>query len=406
MQATRSKLIVCQPETKLRQSTGQVSTSLAILLAYSLTLPEGRVANVLPDDFCSPAEAFLAREYNMRAIQIYEPKRLKQIEVADPPSPGLGQAHVRTHRMGVCGTDISCYLGKFPFFDFPRIPGHELGVEVIAVGEGVSNVKPGDKCSIEPYMNCGECYACQRGAINCCQDLKVIGVMTDGGLCESFLVRADKLHASTKLSYDQLALVETLAIGCHANDRGAPQEGDHALIIGMGPIGLATLEFARLTDATISVMDMNPARLDFVRTHYGIENTVLFKGDGSELQRMKEITHGNLYQVVTDATGNKHSMSGALSYLAFTGSLVFVGITTDEISFRHPLLHRPEATIKASRNAMPSDFQRIIRLIEDGTINTQPWITHRTTFKGVLDDFESFTRPETGVIKALIDVSD
>ncbi|MGI9474218.1 MAG: zinc-binding alcohol dehydrogenase family protein [Rubripirellula sp.] len=341
----------------------------------------------------------------MRAIQISEVKTLKQIDVDPPQAPGPGQALVRTHRMGVCGTDISCYLGKFPFFDFPRIPGHELGVEVVEVGEGVGNVKAGDRCSIEPYMNCGECYACRRGAINCCQNLKVIGVMMDGGLCESFLVRADKLHPSEKLSFDQLALVETLAIGCHANDRGAPEGGDHALIIGMGPIGLATLEFARLTDATISVMDMNPARLEFVRQNYGIENTVLFKGDGSELDRMREVTGGDMYQVITDATGNKHSMAGALSYIAPTGRLVYVGITTEEVTFRHPVMHRPEASIMASRNALPPDFTRIIQLIEDGTINTDPWITHRTSFDGVMDDFESFTKPETGVIKAIIELT-
>ncbi len=341
----------------------------------------------------------------MRAIQIFEPKTLKRIDIDEPSAPGPGQALVRTHRMGVCGTDISCYLGKFPFFDFPRIPGHELGVEVVAVGPEVSNVAGGDRCSVEPYMNCGTCYACRRGASNCCQDLKVIGVMMDGGLCDSFLVRAEKLHPSKSLTFDQLALVETLAIGCHANDRGAPAAGDHALIIGMGPIGLATLEFARLTEATISVMDMNPDRLDFVRNNYGIENTVLFKADGSEVDRMREITAGDMYQVITDATGNKHSMSGALAYIAPTGRLIYVGITTEEVSFRHPVMHKPEASILASRNALPPDFSRIIRLIEDGTINTDPWITHRTGFDSVLDDFESFTKPETGVIKAIIEVT-
>lgn len=341
----------------------------------------------------------------MRAIQISEVKTLKKVDVDEPSAPSAGTALVKTHRMGVCGTDISCYLGKFPFFDFPRIPGHELGVEVVAVGDGVTNVKVGDACSVEPYMNCGDCYPCRRGAINCCQNLKVIGVMCDGGLCDSFLVRASKLHPSAKLSFDQLALVETLAIGCHANDRGAPGKGDHTLVIGMGPIGLATLEFARLTDATVSVMDMNPDRLDFVSKTYGIDHTVLFKGDGSEIERMKELTGGDMYQVITDATGNRHSMSGAFQYLAPTGSLVYVGITTDEICFKHPVMHRPEATIKASRNALPPDFTRIIGLIEDGTINTDPWITHRTSFDGVLDDFESFTKPETGVIKAIIEVA-
>ena len=342
----------------------------------------------------------------MRAIQISELKTLKPIEIDPPAAPGPGQALVRTHRMGVCGTDISCYLGKFPFFDFPRIPGHELGVEVVQVGEGVTNVSAGDRCSVEPYMNCGTCYPCRRGATNCCQNLKVIGVMMDGGLCESFLVRADKLHPSAKLSFDQLALVETLAIGCHANDRANPQPADHAMIIGMGPIGLATLEFAKLTGAKISVMDMNADRLQFVRDHYGIENTIQFLGDGSEVERMRELTGGDLYQTIVDATGNRHSMSGALHYLASTGTLVYVGITTDEITFKHPTLHKPEASILASRNALPGDFTRIIQLIEMGMINTDPWITHRTDMDKVLDDFESYTKPETGVIKAVISVCD
>lgn len=340
----------------------------------------------------------------MKAIQLTEPKRFEHVEIDDPGQPGLGQALVRTHRMGICGTDISGYLGKMPFFSYPRIPGHELGVEVLAVGEGVTNVSAGDRCSVEPYMNCGECYPCRKGSTNCCEKLDVIGVMVDGGLCEQFLIRADKLHSSEKLSMEQLALVETLAIGCHANDRGNPQTEDHALIIGAGPIGLATLEFARLTGATITVMDMNEERLEFCRKTYGIEHTIHFKGDGSELSRANEITGGDRYSVVTDATGSNKSMAAALSYVASTGSLVYVGITTQDVSFLHPQLHKPEITLKASRNALPADFGRIIGLIEEGTINTDPWITHRTSFDTVVEDFEQLTLPETGVIKAVIDV--
>jgi alcohol dehydrogenase len=313
-------------------------------------------------------------------------------------------ALVRTHRMGICGTDYSGYLGKMPFFSYPRIPGHELGVEVLEVGPGVENVAPGDRCSVEPYMNCGTCFACRKGNSNCCETLKVIGVMVDGGLCERFLIRAEKLHPSTKLSYEQLALVETLAIGCHACDRGGPTHGDHVLIIGAGPIGLATLEFTRLTGATITLMDMVQSRLDFCQRTYGIEHTILFKGDGSELGQMQAITQGDKYLIVTDATGSNRSMSAAMQYVAHTGSLVYVGITTEEVSFKHTALHRPEMTIKGSRNALPADFARIIALIEDGTIDTNPWITHRTHFDSVINEFESFTSPDSGVIKAIIEL--
>jgi len=341
----------------------------------------------------------------MKAIELSEPKRFTQIDIDEPGKPAAGQTLVQTHNIGICGTDYSGYLGKMPFFSYPRIPGHELGVEVLEVGEGVTNIKPGDKCSIEPYMNCGKCYACRKGSSNCCESLKVIGVMEDGGMRERFLVRAEKLHPSAELSFEQLALVETLAIGCHATDRGAPEEGEHVLIIGAGPIGLATLEFTRLTGATVTVMDMVESRLQFCKDTYGVAHTVQFKGDGSEMDQINEITGGDRYSVVTDATGNNKSMANAMSYVAHTGDLVFVGITTQEVSFLHPTLHKPEMTIKASRNAVPTDFTRIISLIEDGTINTDPWITHRTTFDDMIGEFEGFTKPETGVIKAIVEVA-
>lgn len=341
----------------------------------------------------------------MKAIQFQEPRQLRRVEIAEPGAPGPGQALVRTHRMGICGTDISGYLGKMPFFSYPRIPGHELGVEVIAVADDVDNLQPGDRCSVEPYMNCGECYACRSGHPNCCESLEVIGVMVDGGLCEQFLIRADKLHPSQQLTMEQLALVETLAIGCHATDRGAPTSEDHVLIIGAGPIGLATLEFTRLSGAKVTVMDMNPDRLKFCQDQYGVEATIQFGSEGTELAQALEITDGDRYAVVTDATGNQHSMSAALQYVAHSGTLVYVGITTQEVSFLHPSLHKPEVTLKASRNAVPSDFTKIIGLIEDGTINTDPWITHRTSFDTVVDEFETLTQPEAGVIKAVIDVA-
>ncbi|MFT7642477.1 MAG: 2-desacetyl-2-hydroxyethyl bacteriochlorophyllide A dehydrogenase [Pirellulaceae bacterium] len=341
----------------------------------------------------------------MKAIRLEEPKNFVHVDIDDPGKPGPGQALVRTHRMGICGTDYSGYLGKMPFFKYPRIPGHELGVEVLEVGDGVSNVHVGDQCSVEPYMNCGECYACRKGNSNCCSTLNVIGVMIDGGLCERFLIRADKLHSSDKLSFEQLALVETLGIGCHACDRANPQQDAHVLIIGAGPIGLATLEFTRLTGAKITVMDMVESRLEFCKATYGVDHTIVFKGDGSELAQMQEFTDGDMYEVVTDATGNNHAMSNALNYVAHTGSLVFVGITTEAVSFKHPDLHRREMSIKGSRNALPADFTRIINLIENGTIDTNPWITHRTSFDDVIAEFETFTKPESGVIKAVIEVT-
>jgi 2-desacetyl-2-hydroxyethyl bacteriochlorophyllide A dehydrogenase len=337
----------------------------------------------------------------MKAIQLEQPKQFRRIDVPEAAQPAAGEALVRVHRIGICGTDYGGYLGKMPFYSYPRIPGHELGVEVLAVGSGVTNVAPDDRCSVEPYMNCQQCYPCRRGSTNCCEALKVLGVMTDGGMRERFVVPARKLHKSTKLTFEQLALVETLAIGCHAVNRGAPQKGDNVLIIGAGPIGLSTIEFVRLSGARTIVLDLVQSRLDFCKNVMGVDETIL--ANGKELEELQRVTSGSLAQVVIDATGSNKSMANALNYCAFTGRLVYVGITQQEVTFPHaPIMHRRELTLLASRNALPDDFTRIIRLIEDAKINTQPWITHHAAFDEMIQAFPNWLNPESGVIKAMV----
>jgi len=339
----------------------------------------------------------------MKALLLEAPKSFKRVDIDPPADPGPGEALVRVHRIGICGTDLSGYLGKMPFFSYPRIPGHELGVEVVAVGENVGNVKPGDRCSVEPYINDPESYASRRGFPNCCEKLEVLGVHRDGGMRPNFVLPARKLHPSKALAFDQLALVETLAIGCHAVDRGNPVPGESCLVIGAGPIGLATLEFVKLSGARTIVVDMNERRLDFCKRVMGVEHAIRFS-DSIE-KDLRGVTDGHLPDVVIDATGSSASMSAAFGLVAPGGGrLVYVGITTDEVRFRHPVFHRPEGTLLCSRNALPRDFTRIIGLIESGRIDTVPWITHRAHFDDLIGVFPSYTKPETGVIKAIVEV--
>jgi 2-desacetyl-2-hydroxyethyl bacteriochlorophyllide A dehydrogenase len=290
-----------------------------------------------------------------------------------------------------------------PFFSYPRIPGHELGVEVLEVGAGVANVKPGDRCAVEPYINCRHCYACRRGHTNCCEKHQTLGVHCDGGLRPRFVVPAHKLHISRLLAFDQLALVETLAIGCHAVNRAALRADESCLIVGAGPIGLSTLEFVKLAGAKAIVLDVNEQRLDFCRRVMGVHT--IASSDRLE-QDLRDATDGHLPDVVIDATGSSASMSAAFGLITHGGRLVFVGITTDEVRFRHANFHRPEGTLLCSRNALSADFTRIIGLIEAGRIDTRPWITHRAAFDELIDVFPSYTRPETGVIKAVVAIEE
>jgi 2-desacetyl-2-hydroxyethyl bacteriochlorophyllide A dehydrogenase len=339
----------------------------------------------------------------MHALCLEAPKTFREIELTLPQAPGPGLALVRVHRVGICGTDISAYLGKMPFVTYPRILGHELGVEVLAVGDGVTDVKPGDRCSVEPYINDPDSYASRRGRPNCCEKLQVLGVHTDGGMRQEFIVPARKLHVGSDLSFEQLALVETLAIGCHAVSRSGLTGEETCLIIGAGPIGLATLEFVKLSGAKTAVADLSRSRLDFCRRQMQVEN-VLQPAEQFE-SRLREIFGGNLPDVVIDATGNPQSMTAAFGLIAHGGRLVYVGLTGEEIRFRHSAFHRPEGTLLCSRNALPADFTRIISLLQAGRINTAPWITHRCSLAELPDTMPGLLHSESGTIKAIVSVA-
>lgn len=326
----------------------------------------------------------------MKALSLTEPGHLALIKLPEAAAPSAGEALVAIRAIGICGTDISGYLGKMPFIEYPRILGHELGVEVLAVGADVTHLKPGDRCSVEPYLNCGTCHACRQGKTNCCETLQVLGVHCDGAMRERIILPAHKLHPCNALSFEQLALVETLAIGCHAVNRAAIQTGDDVLIIGAGPIGLTVLEFARLTGASITMLELSETRRAFVQQHY------------SGVRVVESLPDEPCAQIVFDATGHPGSMARALRFTRFTGRILYVGITKEPVPLDDPLFHRRELTLLASRNAVASDFPRILGLIQSGQIDTRPWITHRCGFDELPVRMDEWIKPASAVVKAVV----
>jgi 2-desacetyl-2-hydroxyethyl bacteriochlorophyllide A dehydrogenase len=337
----------------------------------------------------------------MQTIILAEPGRLVLTESAAPDEPPPGHALVRVRRIGVCGTDLHAFRGEQPFFTYPRILGHELGVEVVALAPDVAGVLAiGDRCAVEPYLNCGTCVACRRGKTNCCVSLQVLGVHTDGGMREYIVVPAARLHRSATLALEQLALVETLGIGAHAVARACIEEDEYALVIGAGPIGLTVMQFASLAGARVIALDLDAHRLDFCRKHLGVELTM--RAGEQTLAELREITAGDLPTVVFDATGSPRSMRQAFQYVAHGGRLVFVGLFQGDVTFHDPDFHRRELTLLSSRNATGADLRRIVGLLEAGRIDITPWITHRAPFADTIVQFPSWLQPESRVIKAMI----
>ena len=338
----------------------------------------------------------------MRAIVLNAPEQLRLSDIGEPPVPGLGEALVRVHRIGVCGTDYHAFRGKQPFFTYPRILGHELGVEVIAVGSGVQNVTVGVHCAVRPYLECGHCPPCRRGKPNCCVNMQVFGVHVDGGMREIALLPASHLHDAEELTYDQLALVEPLAIGAHAVARAQLAIGELVLVVGAGPIGLAVTQFALLTGAHVMIMDISAQRLAFVQRY--MPSATIIHGQEFGLDALRSVIGDDLPTAVFDATGSSLSMQSAFSYVGYGGRLIFVGLFLGDVTFHDPLLHSREMTLLSSRNALSADFQRSIAAIKEGQIDLTPWITHRATSETFVEAFPHWIAPASGIIKGIITV--
>lgn len=321
---------------------------------------------------------------------------------SDTPAPELksGHAMVKVKRIGICGTDLHAFEGTQPFFNYPRVLGHELAGEIVGI-ENHANYKVGDQVSIIPYFSCGTCFACTQGKTNCCTTLNVFGVHSDGGMSEFISIPIDSLFKDTSLNLDALALLEPLAIGAHGIKRAQIKPNEFVLIVGAGPIGLGAAAMASLAGAQVIIQDVNQNRLDFAKEKLHIPFSINPNQEDAFIA-LKEITRGNMPRVVIDATGYKKAMEQSFQYISHGGTYVLIGLQLDEISFSHPEFHKREATLMSSRNATREDFQWVADSIGQQKLDPTLFISHRIAFDDVAAQFPDLINPSLGVIKAMV----
>ena len=321
---------------------------------------------------------------------------------SDTPAPELksGHAMVKVKRIGICGTDLHAFEGTQPFFNYPRVLGHELAGEIVGI-ENHANYKVGDQVSIIPYFSCGTCFACTQGKTNCCTTLNVFGVHSDGGMSEFISIPIDSLFKDPSLNLDALALLEPLAIGAHGIKRAQIKPNEFVLIVGAGPIGLGAAAMASLAGAQVIIQDVNQNRLDFAKEKLHIPFSINPNQEDAFIA-LKEITRGNMPRVVIDATGYKKAMEQSFQYISHGGTYVLIGLQLDEISFSHPEFHKREATLMSSRNATREDFQWVADSIGQQKLDPTLFISHRIAFDDVAAQFPDLINPSLGVIKAMV----
>ena len=338
----------------------------------------------------------------MRALSLEAPGKIQMVSLADPSEPGPSEALVRIRQVGICGTDYHAFHGNQPFFTYPRILGHELGVEIVGVGSEAWHLAQGDHCAVRPYLSCGSCPACLRGKPNSCLYLQVFGVHVDGGLREFAVLPMAALHPARTLTFEQLALVEPLAIGAHAVARAAISADERVLVVGVGPIGLAVTQFALLAGAQVIVTDISQQRLAFCQSLW--PTVTCIDGRESVAEALKALLGDDFPTAIFDATGNPHSMQATFNYVGYGGRVIFVGLSQGDITFSDPLFHSREVTLLASRNALAVDFDHIITALEADEFNLAPWITHRATLETAADAFPQWSDTNSAMIKGLISI--
>ncbi len=318
----------------------------------------------------------------------------------EKPLLAKGNAILKIQRIGICGTDLHAFEGTQPFFSYPRILGHELSATLIEC-DGAPDFVEGERVTFIPYFNCGKCIACQGGKPNCCVSMNVCGVHSDGGMVEFLSVPSYSLVHGEGLSDDALALIEPLAIGAHGIRRAGVRPGEFVLVVGAGPIGLGIMEFARIAGAKVIALDINDHRLGFCKENLKVDQ-VINPVSSDVIEQLKQITNGDMPTVVIDATGNLNAINTSFQYMAHGARYVLVGLQKDDIHFSHPEFHKREATLMSSRNATREDFDHVVSSMKNGLVQPTTYITHRVSFDMVKEEFGSWLKPETGVIKAMV----
>jgi len=301
----------------------------------------------------------------MRAIVCHEPFQLG-LAIREEPVAGPGEVLIRIRRVGLCGTDYHIFSGKHPFLSYPRVIGHELGGEVAALGAGTS-LRIGQLVTINPYLACGTCIACRKAKPNACVNIKVLGVHVDGGMCDMLVVPESAVMDADGLTVDQAAMVEFLAVGAHAVARAPAAGVERMLVVGAGPIGIATALFGRLRGFEVTLVDRRQARLDFARDRLGFDGV---PADDQLEGVLGQQTRGEMFDLVVDATGSLPAMRRSLGLTGHGGALVLVGVALGDLAFEDSEFHKREATLIASRNALSSDFERVIAAIKSGDVLT------------------------------------
>ncbi len=298
----------------------------------------------------------------MKAIQISAPHEMRVVDIP-MPACNAGEVLLRIRYVGFCGSDLNTYRGLNPMVKMPVIPGHEIGAEIEAVGSNVpAHLKAGMTVTVNPYTNCGVCPSCRNRRYNACEHNETLGVQRNGAMCEYVVVPWTKVIPVEGISVRNCALIEPMSVGFHAVSRAQVVDTDTVMVIGCGMVGIGAIVRAVRRGATVIACDIDDEKLALVKQMGATYVINSIKEDVHE--RLTEITQGRMPDVIIEAVGSPITYNMAVNEVAFTGRVVCIGYAKSDVSFHTKLFVQKEMDIRGSRNAMPEDFEGVVRYMQ------------------------------------------
>lgn len=338
----------------------------------------------------------------MNTVIIPNPRAIT-IANTEMPVPKEGEALLQVLYCGICGADVASYTGNQPFTTYPRIPGHEFSAKIVSISENSEGLKNGDIVTANPYFNCGECYSCRRGYVNCCTDNQTMGVQRDGSFREYITMPIERIYGGNGLDAKTLALIEPFSIGYHAVSRGNVTKGERVLIFGAGPIGLFALISAKLRGATVYVTDILSSRLDMA-LHFGADG-VFDSSTGNIADFTEKITGGDGFDVCIEACGQSKTFLACIDNVCFAGKVILIGNGKTETTFLHSVILKKELNIYGSRNSFKKDFKELIRLVSENSLQLDRMISRVYPVSRAADAFNALVNNDGSLSKVLLDMT-
>lgn len=337
----------------------------------------------------------------MKTIIINKPGEVEIIEQAMPVRK-QGEALLKILYGGICGSDLGTYRGTFAYASYPRIPGHEFSAEIIEIGDNDRNLKPGMIVTCNPYFNCGHCYSCQRGLVNCCTSNETMGAQRDGAFSEYITMPIERIYDGKGLSAKTLALIEPFCISYHGISRANIQPNDKVLVIGAGTIGVLAAVAAKAKGAKVYISDVAENKMNYAIETFGLDGGILNDSPENFIKRVEEITNGNYFDVTIEAVGLPSTFQACIDAAAFGARMVQIGVGKRTHEFDFTLLQKKELNVYGSRNALNKDFLELIDLVKSGKVDLEKIVTNTYNLDEADKAFQDFSKNAASMLKVVI----